>query len=142
LFDVFKKLELPGLRDRIVLITGASQGIGRVCAELFAAAGAAVAVNSRSEEEVQQVAAELSQQHGARTLAAAADVSDLAAVRAMFVQLQNWSGNRLDTLVNGAGFPLVDELWHTPLHAMNESQVTTWFQQVRAVDLDGARFCS
>jgi NAD(P)-dependent dehydrogenase (short-subunit alcohol dehydrogenase family) len=137
-----EKITLPGLRDRTMLITGASHGIGRATAELFARCGAAVAVNGRDSTETHQLATNLSEQHGVRTLSAVADVTDMAAVREMFVQLQNWSGNRLDVLVCCAGYPLVDEWWRTPLHEMNDVDAEQWFQQVRAVDLDGARLCS
>lgn len=139
---VFEVLALPGLRDRVVLITGACRGIGRATAELFARCGAAIAVNGRLEEETNQCAAALQQQFGVRTLAAPADVTDFLAVRKMFEALQNWSSHRLDVLVCCAGYPLVDEWWNTPLHEMNASDVVTGFQQVRAVDLDGARYCS
>jgi len=139
---VFDSLALPGLRDRVVLITGACRGIGRATAELFARCGSAIAINGRLEDETMQVAGELRQQFGVRALAATADVADLVAVRNMFEALQKWSNNRLDVLVCCAGYPLVDELWNTSLHQMNESQVEEWFKQVRAVDLDGARYCS
>ena len=138
----FETLALPGLRDSVVLVTGASRGIGRVTVELFARCGAAVAVNGRLEEETNQVADELQQKFGVRTLAAPADVTDIVAVRKMFAALQSWSNDRLDVLMCCAGYPLVEELWHTPLHAMNESALALWFNQVRSVDLDGARFCS
>jgi 3-oxoacyl-[acyl-carrier protein] reductase len=141
-FSTFEHLALPGVRDRIVLITGAVRGIGRVAADLFARCGAAVAVNGRLEEETNQVANELHQQFGVRTLAATADVSDLAAVRRIFETLQQWSNNRLDVLVCCAGYPMVYELWNTPLHEMKENEIALWFDQVRSVDLDGARYCS
>jgi 3-oxoacyl-[acyl-carrier protein] reductase len=137
-----EKIALPGLRDRTVLITGASHGIGRVTAELFARCGAAVAVNSRDKAETHQLAQNLNKQHGVRTFPAVADVTDAVAVREMFVQLQAWSGNCLDVLVCCAGYPLVEALWRTPLHEMSEAEVEQWFQQVRAVDLDGNRLCS
>jgi 3-oxoacyl-[acyl-carrier protein] reductase len=141
-FIAAENLALPGLRDRVVLITGASRGIGKAAAELFARCGAAVAVNARSLEEIEDLVAELKNRYGIRAVATVADVADRTAVQKMFVQLQNWSGNRLDVLVCCAGYPLSDGLWNTPLHAMKESDVEQWFRRVREVDLDGARFCS
>ncbi|MDZ7289627.1 MAG: SDR family oxidoreductase [candidate division KSB1 bacterium] len=140
--SAIEKLALPGLQERTVLITGASRGIGRAAAELFARCGAAVAVNSRSAETAGNLAAELQKLFAVRTFAAVADVADVIAVRNMFEKLQDWSHGRLDVLVCCAGYPLLEALWHTPLHEMNEDEVAQWFQHVRAVDLDGARFCS
>ncbi len=141
-YPFFDALALPGLRERVVLITGACRGIGRATAELFARCGAAIAVNGRLEEETSQVAEELRQKFNVRTLAATADVTDIVAVRKMFETLQNWSNNRLDVLVCCAGYPLVENLWNTPLHAATENDLASWFKQVRSVDLDGARYCS
>jgi 3-oxoacyl-[acyl-carrier protein] reductase len=141
-YPFFDVLALPGLRERVVLITGACRGIGHVTAELFARCGAAIAVNGRLEEETKQFADELQKQFSVRTFAAPADVTDLIAVRQMFEALQAWSNNCLDVLVCCAGYPLVDELWNTPLHAMKENDLASWFNEVRSVDLDGARYCS
>jgi 3-oxoacyl-[acyl-carrier protein] reductase len=140
--SLVEKLELPGLRGRVVLVTGASRGIGRATAELFAQCGAAVAVNSRSAEETESLAAVLREHYNVQSLGVVANVAEAAAVRKMFEQLRNWSNNRLDVLVCCAGYPLIEELWRTPLHEMSEGEIAQWFQKVRAVDLDGARFCS
>lgn len=86
----------------VALITGASRGIGRACAEAFAAAGWAVAVNSTNEAGAARVAAELGEKFGVPVLAVAADAADDKAVdgcyRAIFQRFK-----RLDVLVNNAG---------------------------------------
>lgn len=138
----FENLQLPGLRGAVVLITGATRGSGRIAAALFAQCGAAVAVNGRSAAETQQVADELAARYPIKTLAVPADVTDALAVEQMFVQLSEWSEGRLDVMICNAGYPLVDEMWRTPLHEMSTEAVRQWFQRVRAVDLDGARYCS
>lgn len=138
----FDELQLPGLRDAVVLITGATRGSGRMAATLFAQCGAAVAVNGRSAADAQLVADDLAARYSTKTLALSADVADVAAVDRMFARFKEWSAGRLDVLICNAGYPLVDELWRTALHEMDTEAVTQWFQQVRAVDLDGARFCS
>lgn len=138
----FENLQLPGLRDAVVLITGATRGSGRVAATLFAQCGAAIAVNGRSAAEAQQVADELAARYHVKTLAAPADVADANAVEQMFARLGEWSEGRLEVMICNAGYPLADELWRTPLHEMSTEAIMQWFQQVRAVDLDGARYCS
>ena len=50
---------MPGVEGRVALVTGASQGIGRACALVFAGAGAKVALCARNQEKLQQVAAEI-----------------------------------------------------------------------------------
>ena len=71
------------LKNRNILITGASRGIGRGCAVELAKAGANIGINFRSQhEEAEKVAAEV-QSHGGRSLLLPADVSEQAAVEAM-----------------------------------------------------------
>ena len=130
------------LRDKVVLITGGTHGIGLVTAKLFAACGAHVAVNGRDQAEANAAAQELVKESGAPAVALAADVSDPRHVRQMFENFAMWSRGHLDVLVCAAGFPLIDELWNTPLHEVGDEEVDTWFKQVRAVDLDGARYCA
>jgi 3-oxoacyl-[acyl-carrier protein] reductase len=133
---------LANLRDKVALITGGSRGIGRMTAELFAACGARVAINGRDDRETQIAASEIAERYHAATMAVAADVSSVAEVDKTFEALSRWSDARLDVLVCNAGYPLVDELWNTPLHEVGDEQIEEWFKKVRAVDLDGARYCA
>ena len=137
-----EQINLPGLNNAVVLITGATRGIGYATAELFAQCGARVAINSRSLQEAQRAARELSERFEVATLPLVGDVSNAMAVEKVFARLTDWSKGRLDVLVCAAGYPVEDALWETPLHQMESSEVDEWFQRVRIVDLDGARFCS
>jgi NAD(P)-dependent dehydrogenase (short-subunit alcohol dehydrogenase family) len=137
----FQELALPGLRNAVVLITGATRGSGLMLAHLFAHCGARVAVNSRSHAETARIAEELHARYHVPTLAVAGDVSSTDSVAEMFERLAAWSAQRLDVLVCNAGHPLVHEMWHTPLHEMKDDEIAQWFERVRGVDLDGARFC-
>jgi NAD(P)-dependent dehydrogenase (short-subunit alcohol dehydrogenase family) len=89
------------LGDKIALITGASQGLGRALALAFAKEGARVVVNARSDESVRPVAGEV-EGVGAEMLAVAADVSSEAEVERLLRETVERFG-RIDVLVNNAG---------------------------------------
>ncbi len=82
---------------QVVVVTGASRGLGRGCAEAFAARGAEVVLVSRGAAELEEAAAAL-RAGGARARAMPCDVTDPAAVEALFAALP-----RCDVLVNNAG---------------------------------------
>ena len=84
-----------GLKDKNVLITGGSKGIGLACARAFVAEGARVALVSRSEENLKKANIK-----GAYTVAA--DLTDAAAAAAMVERVEKEFGP-LDVLVNSAG---------------------------------------
>lgn len=88
-------------RDRVVLITGASAGIGAAAARAFAAAGARVALAARSREPLERLAASLP----GPALAVAADVSDRVQCQALVEQVTTGLGP-VDILVNNAGVGL------------------------------------
>src|SRR5215204_3033722 len=89
------------LEDKVTLITGASQGLGRALALAFAREGARVAINARSEGSIGPVAEEV-EDTGAEVLALAADVSKGADVERMVSETVERFGG-IDVLVNNAG---------------------------------------
>jgi 3-oxoacyl-[acyl-carrier protein] reductase len=89
------------LNNQIAVITGAGRGIGRAIALKFAAEGADVVCVSRSQENAQKTAAEVSAL-GPKAWAKAVDVADSAAVMAAAEQILEETG-RVDILVNNAG---------------------------------------
>ena len=89
------------LQEKVALITGASQGLGKALALAFAREGASVAVNSRSEEGIRPVAEEI-ESLGGDVLALAADVSASADVERL-IQATVERFGRVDVLVNNAG---------------------------------------
>ena len=118
------------LQGKVALVTGASQGIGRAVARLFAAEGARVILNDLAPSpQSEALLAELGEDSA---LFAAADVADEAAVRAMAEQGAARFGT-IDVLVNNAGMNVFAE----PL-AMTAAQ----WQRCFAVDLEGALHCS
>ncbi len=88
------------LKDKVALVTGASQGIGRDTALALAEAGAKVAVAARSEEKLSALVAEIAGAGGCG-LAVKMDVADAEQVKAGFKLVLEKFG-RLDILVNNA----------------------------------------
>ena len=88
------------LKDKVAVVTGASQGIGRDIALALAQAGAKVAVAARNEEKLASLVSEISAA-GGEALAIKMDVADGEQVKAGFKQVLEKFG-RLDILVNNA----------------------------------------
>jgi 3-oxoacyl-[acyl-carrier protein] reductase len=86
---------------KVALITGASQGIGRDCALVFAEAGADVALGARNLERLAAVAREI-EGLGRKALPLALDVDSEDAVREAIGKIQETWG-KIDILVNNAG---------------------------------------
>src|SRR6266446_4636581 len=92
---------------KVVLVTGAQEGIGRAMALEFAAAGADVAVNWLDDEAAATRVADGVKATGRRALPVQADVARLDAVAAMVAAVEEGLGP-VDILVNNAGvFPRV-----------------------------------
>src|SRR5215831_14402510 len=99
------------LEGKVALITGASQGIGAATARLFAQAGEAVVLASRSEEELAHNVEEI-KTDGGEALAVKTDVADAASFESLVRRTVEAYG-RLDIAVNNAGMgggnlPLVE----------------------------------
>jgi len=90
------------LKDAIVLVTGASSGIGQACAEAFAREGCRLILTARRRERLDGLARRLREEHGAASLVIELDVRDRAAVDAALRRLPAaWEA--VDVLVNNAG---------------------------------------
>jgi 3-oxoacyl-[acyl-carrier protein] reductase len=91
----------PELANKIALVTGASQGIGRACSLTLAAQGATVALAARSEEKLKAVAAEIAAADGQAepfVLDIANETSIKDTAKAIIAKF-----GRIDILVNNAG---------------------------------------
>jgi short-subunit dehydrogenase len=110
-------------RDKVVIITGASAGIGAATARVFASAGARLVLAARSREPLERLAAALP----GRPLVVPTDVSDPAQCRALVAAALDAHG-RLDILINNAGVGLAG-----PVAALDPADL----QRALAVDLLG-----
>jgi 3-hydroxybutyrate dehydrogenase len=118
---------MSGMAGRAALVTGGGRGIGRAIAKDLAAAGARVAVVSRTRAEVDAVAREA----GGAAIGLTADVADPESVRALFRDARAALGE-IDILVCGAGVAP-----SAPLAKTTDEQ---WRQAIE-VNLSGAFYC-
>ena len=87
---------------KVLLVTGASAGIGAATARLAATQGYDLAVNYNSDEAGANAVADAARAAGAKVLICQADVSDPDQITTMFAQIDAGFG-RVDALVNNAG---------------------------------------
>jgi 3-oxoacyl-[acyl-carrier protein] reductase len=106
------------LKGKVVVVTGASKGIGAAIAKHLADEGAAVVVNyASSKQGADRVVAEITSK-GGRAVAVQADVSKHADIKRLFGEAKKAFG-RLDVLVNNAGiyeFAPLEEVTAEPFH--------------------------
>lgn len=86
------------LAERRVLVTGGSRGLGRGIAEAMAAAGARVAIASRTREQLERAASEIT-----RATGHVFDVGDIARIPALVDEVEGALGGELTTVVHAAG---------------------------------------
>jgi 3-oxoacyl-[acyl-carrier protein] reductase len=117
---------------RVVLVTGASEGIGAATAQLFAEHGADIAIAARRADKLEQKAAAITAATGRRCLAVAADVTDPAQVKDMVDRTLGEFG-KIDVLVNNAG--------NSARSSLRKLTPQIW-QHGRALNLDSAAYCT
>ncbi len=106
---------MPALINKIALVTGASSGIGRATAKLFAAEGAHVVVTARRHEELEKLVAEIAAA-GGKAMALAGDVKDEAFAQSLVAAaIRSFGG--LDIAFNNAG--ALGEMGPTPHVSLN-----------------------
>ena len=101
------------LKDQVIVITGASSGIGRATADLAASRGATVVMAARDLDAL-ELAASAIQARGGRALAVECDVSRGEQVEALAMRaLEHYGG--IDTWINNAGLSIYGRLDEVPI---------------------------
>ena len=108
---------MKNVENKVVIITGASSGIGEETARVLAQNGARVVLSARREDRLQKLAAEL----GERTAYLKSDVSSLEDMKAL-VRLAKEKFGRVDVLFANAGI--------MPGSNMAELKVADWMSMV------------
>lgn len=110
-----------GLKGRTALVTAASRGIGRACAELLASEGCNVAICARQEDELEKAADEIRSASGSKVLACRADLNIAADLTAMVS----------DTAAEFGGVDILVAICASPrrgdFHSLSDEDLTTAF---------------
>ena len=93
-----------GLKDKVVIVSGASQGMGRASAQAFATEGAKVAICARNEAGLKKAADEIRKATGSDVMVQALDVTDPASIVHFVDQVVQRFG-RIDVCIANAGGP-------------------------------------
>ena len=124
------------LKDKTILITGASAGIGEACARLFAQQGSNLIITARREQKLLNLASELQKEYQIQGLGKALDVRDSSAVESLISSLPD-PFKHIDVLVNNAGLVLgVEKAHETPgddVDTMLDTNVKGVLNMIRTV---------
>lgn len=93
------------LKDKTVIVTAASKGLGKASALQFAEAGAKVLISSRSEADLKEAVSEIKEKTGNEEVRyAVCDITNKASIEKLVQTAVDWTG-RVDVLINNAGGP-------------------------------------
>ena len=132
--DLFRDHSLKGrIKDRTVLITGASSGIGKATALRLAAAGARVLLVARNMDKLEETRREI-ESHGGKAWIYAADVSELSGCDDLVARVLADHGH-VDVLINNAGRSIRRslELSYDRFHDFERTMQLNYFGSVRLI---------
>lgn len=113
---------MSSLKNKIVLITGASSGFGEACAKLFANKGAKLILAARRMERLIELGKELNKKYGAKTTALQVDVRNRRQVEKIIGNLpEKWKN--IDILINNAGLS-------RGLDKLHEGSIQDWEEMI------------
>src|SRR5689334_2782471 len=127
---------IQGLKDKVVIVTGAGHGIGKAYARGFVDAGARVATVDIDGAAAEKVAAELSGMSEGRAIGARVDVSDEQSTKQMAKLVLERFG-RIDVLVNNAAIFATIPMNRGGIDTIDPAE----WDRMMAVNLKGVFFC-
>jgi 3-hydroxy acid dehydrogenase / malonic semialdehyde reductase len=113
---------MASIQNQIVLITGASSGIGAACARAFAEAGAKLILAARRLDRLESLAADLTEKYSAQVHLVQLDVSDRTQVESTLHALPD-SWRTVDILINNAGLS-------RGLDKLHEGSIQDWEEMI------------
>ena len=119
------------MKNKVVVITGASSGIGEATAKKFAEAGANLVLIARREDRLQDLAQKLVDDFQTESMVVQLDITDRAAVLEAFENIIHAMG-RVDVLVNNAGL--------MPVSYLDKLKIDEWDRMID-VNLKGLLYC-
>lgn len=121
------------LKDKVVLVTGGSRGIGMAICFAFAAEGAKVVVNyNKNGEKAEDVVKQIKGKYGTDAIAVGANVAKESDVIDMFAKIEE-TFSRIDILINNAAV--------CPVQPVKDMSLDTW-KEAMDVNLNGTFLCS
>ena len=106
------------LKNKIVFISGASSGIGKACANAFAAEGAKLILAARRKDRLEQLASELKEKFDSETKILSFDIQNYKEIKESFSSLpEEWKN--VDILINSAGLA-------QGMHKLQEGNPDDW----------------
>jgi serine 3-dehydrogenase len=113
---------MASIKDQIVLITGASSGIGEACAKVFAQAGAKIILAARRQERLEKLAEQLNKEFTCELYLMPLDVCDRDLIQSTLDNLPApWSD--IDILINNAGLS-------RGLDKLHEASIQDWEEMI------------
>jgi len=113
---------MRSLQNKVVMITGASSGIGEACARQFASLGANLVMGARREDRLLALAEALREEYGVAVYPVQMDVRHREEVEAAWQSLPE-SGRQVDVLINNAGLALA-------LESIQDGDAQLWEQMI------------
>lgn len=117
------------IADSVIIVTGASDGIGAELARILARLGAKLALNARNEAKLREAVPD-----AADPLIVAGDITD-AAVRQRIVDQSIERFGRIDAVINNAGAGLYAPAWQVPLEDARRLMELNFFAPLALVQL-------